>query len=151
MLQPPPDHRRPLHTPHAQRCRRVCRAHHSSLAGATYLSRGILWDQPDLYYLYLTFERPQLEDGDALHAAKEPRNIAQKLAESDRQIIVFWGSQSGTAEGFANRLARDIAWRDDLFAAFRRNLGITETDPQYIPTLTEDESLGPNRPALRRA
>ncbi|GES66166.1 NADPH-cytochrome P450 reductase [Aspergillus terreus] len=58
-------------------------------------------------------------------------------------ITVFWGSQSSTAEGFANHLARDIAWRDDLFAAFRRNLSITETDPQYIRTLTEDELLGP--------
>ncbi|KAL5365781.1 NADPH-cytochrome P450 reductase [Aspergillus floccosus] len=232
-----------------------------SLAGATYLSRGILWDQPDPYY-HLAFERPQLKEGGSLHAAKETRNIAQKLAEADKQIVVFWGSQSGTAEGFANRLARDItqrfsrgalaadlsdfdpesiaqlpdsvvaifilstygegdpsdntaefwdwvqkptadgaadlahlryfafglgnrnykfynrvvdvvidaldrrgatallpvgkaddaqgatqedfiAWRDDLFAAFRRDLGFAETDPQYIPTLavTEDESL----------
>jgi NADPH-ferrihemoprotein reductase len=85
---------------------------------------------------------PSWRTAGALHAAKETRNIAQKLTESDKQVVV-WGSQSGTAEGFANRLARDIAWRDDLFAAFRRNLGITETDPQYIPTLTEDESLGP--------
>lgn len=79
---------------------------------ATYLSRGILWDQPDPYR-HLAFERPQLKHGGqaGVNANKETRNIAQKLEETGKNIVVFWGSQSGTAEGFAHRLAREISIR----------------------------------------
>ncbi|KAJ5730102.1 uncharacterized protein N7483_004610 [Penicillium malachiteum] len=79
---------------------------------ATFMSRGILWDKPDPYY-YLNFERPQLKNGgqSGANANKETRNIAQKLEESGKNIVVFWGSQSGTAEGFAYRLAREISVR----------------------------------------
>ncbi|KAI9927380.1 hypothetical protein ASPWEDRAFT_116905 [Aspergillus wentii DTO 134E9] len=80
-------------------------------AGATYLSRGIIWDQPDPY-AHLAYERPQLKNGGALGSTnKETRNIAQKLEEAGKNIVVFWGSQSGTAEGFAQRLAREISLR----------------------------------------
>lgn len=80
-------------------------------AGAGYFSRGILWDQPDPYY-HLNFERPQLKNGgQAANVNKETRNIAQKMEETNKDIVVFWGSQSGTGEGFAHRLAREIAIR----------------------------------------
>ena len=79
---------------------------------AGYLSRGILWDQPDPYH-YLAFDRPQLRYGGqaGVNAKKETRNIAQNLEETGKNIVVFWGSQSGTAEGFAHRLAREISVR----------------------------------------
>lgn len=80
-------------------------------ASATYLSRGILWDQPDPY-AHLAFERPQLKHGgQAGSQSKETRNIATKLEETGKNIVVFWGSQSGTAEGFAHRLARELSVR----------------------------------------
>ncbi|KAL4889799.1 putative NADPH-cytochrome P450 reductase [Aspergillus ambiguus] len=105
-----------------------------SLAGAAYLSRGFLWDQPDPY-AHLAFERPQLKNGGSLHAAnKETRNIAQKLAESDKQIVVFWGSQSGTAEGFANRLARDITQR---FSRGALSADLSDFDPESIAQLPD--------------
>lgn len=76
-----------------------------------YLSRGILWDQPDPYH-HLNFERPQLKNGgQAANTNKQTRNIAQKMEETGKNIVVFWGSQSGTAEGFASRLAREISIR----------------------------------------
>ena len=79
--------------------------------GATYLSKGLLWDKPDPFH-HLWFERPQLKNGgQAGSANKETRNIAQKLEETGKNIVVFWGSQSGTAEGFAHRLAREISIR----------------------------------------
>ncbi|KAJ5778075.1 hypothetical protein N7520_001321 [Penicillium odoratum] len=78
---------------------------------AGYLSRGILWDKVDPHY-HLYFERPQLKNGDQTGASfKETRNIAQKMEETGKNVVVFWGSQSGTAEGFANRLAREISIR----------------------------------------
>ena len=79
---------------------------------AGYLSRGILWDQPDPYH-HLAFERPQLKYGGqtGVNTSKEMRNIAQRLEETGKDIVVFWGSQSGTAEGFAHRLAREISIR----------------------------------------
>ncbi|KAL5335024.1 hypothetical protein BJX70DRAFT_410810 [Aspergillus crustosus] len=85
-----------------------------SLVGATYLSRGILWDQPDPYR-HLLFERPQLKSGNVLDANtdRQTRNIARKLEETNSPIVVFWGSQSGTAESFAHRLAREISLRFD--------------------------------------
>ncbi|KAL3442162.1 hypothetical protein BJX65DRAFT_313144 [Aspergillus insuetus] len=90
-----------------------------SLLGATYLSRGILWDTPDPYK-HLLYERPQLkygsngvtgpgQSGDAAHQAT--RNVARKLEETGASIVVFWGSQSGTAESFAHRLGREIMAR----------------------------------------
>ncbi|CAI7664880.1 unnamed protein product [Penicillium manginii] len=83
----------------------------AGISGA-YISRGYLWDQPDPY-AYLAYERPQLKNGGqtGANANKETRNIAQKLEESGKNIVVFWGSQSGTAEGFAHRLAREISVR----------------------------------------
>ncbi|KAJ5902934.1 hypothetical protein N7495_003462 [Penicillium taxi] len=87
---------------------------------ATYFARGILWDKRDPLY-HLAFERPQLKNGGQFgsNANRETRNIAQKLDQTDKKIVVFWGSQSGTAEGFAHRLAREISirWGQDSIAA----------------------------------
>ncbi|RAK73716.1 NADPH cytochrome P450 oxidoreductase family protein [Aspergillus fijiensis CBS 313.89] len=101
-----------------------------SMAAATYLSRGVLWDQPDPYR-HLLYERPQLKMGGAsgTNAHQETRNIAQKLAEADKNIVVFWGSQSGTAEGFAHRLAREIALR---FQQSTMTADLSDYDPDSI-------------------
>lgn len=76
------------------------------LGGSGYLTRGSIWDKPDPYH-YKWFERPQESALDGRHIKKDNRNIAQKLEDTRRDLVIFWGSQSGTAEGFANRLARD--------------------------------------------
>jgi NADPH-ferrihemoprotein reductase len=85
------------------------------LGGAGYISRNTLWDKPDPYY-YKWFERPQESALKGSAIQKETRNIAQKLEETNRDVVIFWGSQSGTAEGFANRLARDCRRRFKLDA-----------------------------------
>jgi NADPH-ferrihemoprotein reductase len=36
------------------------------------------------------------------------RDIAERVSNEGAQVIVFWGSQSGTAEGYAHRLVRDL-------------------------------------------
>lgn len=81
-----------------------------SLLGATFLSRGLLWDQPDPYK-HLLYERPQLTAGNLSKKTEQTRNIAKRLEETGSSVVVFWGSQSGTAESFAHRLAREITLR----------------------------------------
>ncbi|KIW50639.1 hypothetical protein PV05_09429 [Exophiala xenobiotica] len=74
--------------------------------GVAYATRGTFWDKPDPYH-YTWFERPQAAIVSLAAASRSTRNIAEKLAETGKQAVIFWGSQSGTAEGFAHRLARD--------------------------------------------
>ena len=93
-----------------------------ALGGASYLTRGSLWDKPDPYH-YKWFERPQESALNGRHIKKETRNIAQKLEETQRDLVIFWGSQSGTAEGFANSLARDCHRRFRLEACEASRVG----------------------------
>ncbi|KAE8385839.1 NADPH-cytochrome P450 reductase [Aspergillus alliaceus] len=110
-----------------------------SVAAATYLSRGYLWDQPDPYQ-HLVYERPQLKNGGAVgSAAKETRNIAKKLEETNKDMVVFWGSQSGTAEGFASRLAREISLRFSLSAM---TADLSEYDPETISEIPQSRLVG---------
>lgn len=99
-----------------------------SSTSAFFLSRGILWDQPDPLD-YLNFERPQLKNGGPASGPQETRNIAQKLDETGKDIVVFWGSQSGTAEGFAKRLAREIGMR---FGKETMTADLSDYDPPTI-------------------
>ena len=100
-----------------------------SLVGATFLSRGILWDQPDPYR-HLLFERPQLKNGGmAASQDQQTRNIARRLEETNSSIVVFWGSQSGTAESFAHRLAREITLR---FGQNTLTADLSDYDPSSV-------------------
>ncbi|KAL4807000.1 hypothetical protein BDV18DRAFT_159224 [Aspergillus unguis] len=100
-----------------------------SLVGATFLSRGILWDQPDPYR-HLLYERPQLKNGGTAAGGEEvTRNIAKRLEETHSNIVVFWGSQSGTAESFAHRLAREITLR---FGQNTLTADLSDYDPASV-------------------
>ena len=95
----------------------------------TFLLRGILWDKPDPLH-HLWFERRQeLSVGFKQQTRKETRDIAKKLDETQTDVVVFWGSQSGTAEAFANRLARDLHIRFRLGALAA---DLSEFDPESI-------------------
>lgn len=78
--------------------------------GSLYVfNRGSLWKQPEAFHPKL-FEKPQLGS----HGAEKPvksRSIQQAVSESGAQVVVFWGSQSGFAEGLAHSLAQDIQQR----------------------------------------
>ncbi|GKZ36454.1 hypothetical protein AbraIFM66950_007526 [Aspergillus brasiliensis] len=108
-----------------------------AMIGTTYLSRGMIWDQPDPYN-YLWYERPQLKMAGAAgpNAHQETRNIAQKLEEADKNIVVFWGSQSGTAESFAHRLAREIALR---FRQGTLTADLSDYDPESIAQIPQSK------------
>ncbi|GIC84968.1 NADPH--cytochrome P450 reductase [Aspergillus udagawae] len=108
-----------------------------SIIGGTYVSRGILWDQPDPY-LHLVYERPQLKNGGAAgaNANKQTRNIAQKMDETGKNIVVFWGSQSGTAEGFAHRLAREVSLR---FGQEAMTADLSDYDPDSVGMIPDSK------------
>ncbi|KAJ3940083.1 uncharacterized protein N0V96_010087 [Colletotrichum fioriniae] len=88
----------------------------AGLLSAAYVLRGYAWDKPDPYN-YIWYEKPQ-QGADGNAANKKSKNIAERLEElshvQGKDVVVFWGSQSGTAEGFANRLARELHQRFHL-------------------------------------
>lgn len=76
------------------------------LGALAYSTKGLLWSKPDPY-AYKLYERPQTRSPGET-STTESRDIATRLAEGTSDIAVIWGSQSGTAERFAGRLAKDL-------------------------------------------
>lgn len=76
------------------------------LSALGYLTHGHVWDKPDPHH-GVWFERPQLAHGASSGRSTATRDISQKLAEGDYHCVVFWGSQSGTSERFAETLGRE--------------------------------------------
>jgi NADPH-ferrihemoprotein reductase len=73
-----------------------------------YMTRGHFWDKTDPNYK-IYFERPQVLHGESHNQTAATRNIAQKLEQEKHHCVIFWGSQSGTSERFAENLARECA------------------------------------------
>jgi NADPH-ferrihemoprotein reductase len=97
------------------------------LASGAYLVIDQIWGKPDPYN-YIWYERPQQADG-AAQAAATTRNIAERMEELGKQAVVFWGSQSGTGESFANRLVRELGQRFHLNAMAA---DLSDFDPETI-------------------
>ncbi|KAH6677261.1 NADPH cytochrome P450 oxidoreductase [Halenospora varia] len=64
------------------------------------------------------------------------RNIFNKLVEEDKQCVIFYGSQTGTAEGYARRLAKDASARFHLGVIVA---DLEEYDHQYLSQFLEDK------------
>ncbi|KAF2645792.1 cytochrome P450 reductase 2 [Massarina eburnea CBS 473.64] len=80
------------------------------LSTCGYLTRGHIWDRPDPNY-GAYFERPQLVNSASSNKTIMTRNIYQRIEDGDYQVVIFWGSQSGTAERFAEVLGRECSTR----------------------------------------
>ena len=98
-----------------------------------YALKGKLWDKPDPHH-HTWYERPQQQDATSVSQTKTTRNIAQKLEESGKDCVIFWGSQSGTAEGFAARLARECQLR---FSVNTLTADLSDYDPEMIALIPE--------------
>ncbi|KAH7157789.1 hypothetical protein B0J13DRAFT_467964 [Dactylonectria estremocensis] len=82
------------------------------VASAAYMLNGVAWNRPDPYD-HIWYQRMEPRGG-AGGGAKATRNIAQKLEESGKDVVIFWGSQSGTSETLAGRLAKECHLRFGL-------------------------------------
>lgn len=105
------------------------------LAAAGYLCRGILWDRPDPYQ-YKWFERPQQGTRNEIPVHQRSRNIAEKLEGTNLDLVILWGSQSGTAEGFAQRIAKEFRQRFRLEALVA---DLSDYDPHTITLIPKSK------------
>ena len=77
------------------------------LGTVAYFTKGTYWAVPKDPYggAY------NLTNG---HKAGKTRNILEKMDESDKNCVVFYGSQTGTAEDYASRIAKEGSSRFGL-------------------------------------
>lgn len=81
------------------------------ILGSSYVvNRGHFLPKRADPFHHLLFEKPQQQDGSA-SSSSHTRDIGEKTRELGARFVILWGSQSGTAESIANRLARDIHQR----------------------------------------
>ncbi|KAF5242226.1 hypothetical protein FAUST_3419 [Fusarium austroamericanum] len=105
------------------------------VASAAYLLRGITWDKPDPYH-HVWFERMGSKGGSSSSHPKATRDIAKRLEETGKDVVIFWGSQSGTAETFANRLSKECHLRFGLQALCA---DLYDYDPGSIANLSQSK------------
>ncbi|CAM1508745.1 Fc.00g055930.m01.CDS01 [Cosmosporella sp. VM-42] len=98
---------------------------------AVFTLQGIAWDRPDPYS-YIYFERPQLKPGQEDVRKLSTRNIAKHLDILQKDLVVLWGSQSGTAESLAHRLSRDLHVR---FGLSILTADLSDYDPASIAAI----------------
>lgn len=99
-----------------------------------FLLRGVVWDKPDPF-LYKMYERPQEKMGSVKKDA-ETRDVREKMEKVGAEIVIFWGSQSGTAERFANRLSKEIGQR---FGRRALAADCSDYEAESIKNLTKDK------------
>jgi NADPH-ferrihemoprotein reductase len=71
------------------------------LGTVAYFTKGTYWA------VYGDPYGNSLAAGNGAAKAGKSRNILEKLEESDKNCVVFYGSQTGTAEDYASRLAKE--------------------------------------------
>lgn len=106
------------------------------LLGSLYvLNKGNLWPRKDPF-AYKKFERPQqsLQFKSAVTQLKRTWNVSEKLQDINADWVIFWGSQSGTAEGLAHRLSKAFQQRFRLHALVA---DLSDYDPATIASIPE--------------
>lgn len=99
------------------------------LGTAAYFTKGTYWAvQKDPY-------ANSLANGHAAKAGKS-RNILEKMEESSKNCVIFYGSQTGTAEDYASRLAKEGSSR---FGLKTMTADLEEYDYENLDQFPEDK------------
>jgi NADPH-ferrihemoprotein reductase len=99
------------------------------LGTVAYFTKGTYWAvQKDPY-------ASSFANGAASKAGKS-RNIIEKLDESNKNCVVFYGSQTGTAEDYASRLAKEGSSR---FGLKTMTADLEEYDFENLDQFPEDK------------
>lgn len=99
------------------------------LGTLAYFTKGTYWAVPKDPYA------GSLANGHAGKAAKS-RNILEKMDESGKNCVIFYGSQTGTAEDYASRLAKEGSSR---FGLKTMTADLEEYDFDNLDTFPEDK------------
>lgn len=99
------------------------------LGTIAYFTKGTYWAVPKDPYA------GSLANGAASKTAKS-RNIIEKMEESSKDCVVFYGSQTGTAEDYASRLAKEASSRFGLKAM---TADLEEYDFDNLDTFPNDK------------
>jgi len=98
-------------------------------ASAAYFTKGTYWAIPkDPYATAYT-------NGNGSKASAS-RNILEKMDESGKNCIIFYGSQTGTAEDYASRLAKEGASR---FGLKTMTADLEEYDYDNLDAIPDDK------------
>jgi len=76
------------------------------LSALGYLTNGRVWNKADPHH-GVWFEKPQVANEKSNGKPTVSRDISRRLTEGDYRCVIFWGSQSGTSERFAQTLGRE--------------------------------------------
>ena len=93
-----------------------------------YFTKGTYWGVPKDPYA----GSYALANG---HKAGKTRNILEKMEESDKNCVVFYGSQTGTAEDYASRIAKEGSSR---FGLKTMTADLEDYDYENLDTFPED-------------
>ena len=76
------------------------------LSALGYLTNGRVWNKADPHH-GVWFEKPQVANDKSNGKPTVSRDISRRLTEGNYRCVIFWGSQSGTSERFAQTLGRE--------------------------------------------
>lgn len=98
------------------------------LGSIAYFTKGTYWAVPKDPYASSAL------NGNALK--KGTRNILEKMEESGKNCVIFYGSQTGTAEDYASRLAKEGSSR---FGLKTMTADLEEYDYENLDQFPEDK------------
>ena len=99
------------------------------LGTIAYFTKGTLWAVPKDPYA------GSLANGSAAKAGKT-RDILEKMDETGKNCVIFYGSQTGTAEDYASRLAKEGSSR---FGLKTMTADLEEYDYENLDSFPEDK------------
>ncbi|KAL5115113.1 hypothetical protein ACEQ8H_007028 [Pleosporales sp. CAS-2024a] len=100
------------------------------LGTVAYFTKGTYWA------VYGDPYATSLANGNGAAKAGKSRNIIEKMEETDKNCVVFYGSQTGTAEDYASRLSKEGSSR---FGLKTMVADLEEYDFDNLDTFPEDK------------